>query len=68
MHSRPLTIKTMNSQYQKITCKDLSTKMGVSIKTAERYLKDIKEEFKIKIVLEYHIQLYFKTDAKLLAN
>ncbi|MBF4491045.1 HTH domain-containing protein [Flavobacterium sp. MR2016-29] len=47
-----------------ITAKELASSMGVSISTAKRYLKDIKEELACKIVLGEHVNKYFKIDAK----
>ncbi|MDN3673433.1 HTH domain-containing protein [Flavobacterium branchiarum] len=51
-------------QLQKITAKDLAQKMGVSIKTAEKYMKDVKQEYEVKVVLLNHINTYFKVNAK----
>ncbi len=47
-----------------ITAKQLASLMGVSNSTAERYLKDIKQEYEIKIVCLNHIHQYFKISAK----
>ncbi|MBZ4040976.1 HTH domain-containing protein [Flavobacterium hibisci] len=47
-----------------ITAKEMAETMGISIATANRYLKDIKEEYKIKIVLGQHVNSYFKISAK----
>lgn len=47
-----------------ITAKELATSMGVSVCTAARYLKDIKQEYEIKIVCLSHINQYFKISAK----
>ena len=47
-----------------ITAKQLASSMGVSISSAERYLKDIKQEYQIKIVCLDHINQYFKISAK----
>ena len=47
-----------------ITAKELSHSMGISLKTANRYLKDIKDEFRCKKVLGQHVNKYFKIDAK----
>lgn len=47
---------------QVITAKQLSSSMCVDVSTAKRYLKDVKQEYDIKIVLLYHIQQYFKVD------
>jgi predicted DNA-binding transcriptional regulator YafY len=58
----------MKSSYQKITVKQLANNLDVSIRTAERYYKDIKQHFNIKIVLEPHVQSYFKIDAQNLKN
>ncbi|WP_291287338.1 hypothetical protein [Flavobacterium sp.] len=49
---------------QVITAKLLASSMGVSLITAERYLKDIKHEYEIKIVCLDHINRYFKISAK----
>jgi ribosomal protein S25 len=53
----------MNS-LQKITAKELAQKMGISIKTAEKYLKDVKEQYDIKVVCLGHVNTYFKVNAK----
>lgn len=47
----------------KITAKQLANDMDVSVRTAERYLKDIKQHFNIKIVLKPHMEKYFKIDS-----
>lgn len=47
-----------------ITAKELAQSMGVHLTTAERYLKDIKQEYDIKIVCLSHIKRYFKISAK----
>lgn len=47
-----------------ITAKELASSMGVSLSTAERYLKDIKQEYDIKTVLGDHVNTYFKINAK----
>ncbi|SHL70579.1 hypothetical protein [Flavobacterium saccharophilum] len=47
-----------------ISAKQLAVSMGVSISTAERYLKDVKQEYQIKIVCLDHINQYFKISAK----
>lgn len=47
-----------------ITAKILASAMGVSLITAERYLKDIKQEYEIKVVCLDHINQYFKISAK----
>lgn len=52
---------------QKITSKELAQNMAVSIRTAERYIADIKKHYNIKIVLKDHIHSYFKMDAKTLS-
>ncbi|WP_295094080.1 hypothetical protein [uncultured Flavobacterium sp.] len=66
MHSPP--IKNPNLKYMEtlkvITAKQLAKLMGVSISTAERYLKDVKQEYEIKIVCLSHINQYFKISAK----
>ena len=49
---------------QVITAKQLSLSMGVSLATANRYLKDIKEECRCKKVLGQHVNKYFNIDAK----
>lgn len=51
-------------QLRKVTAKDLAHNMGVNVSTAKRYLKDVKEEYDIKIVLLCHIERYFKACAK----
>lgn len=48
-----------------ITAKELAFTMGISVSTAERYLKDIKQEYEIKTVLGDHVNRYFKINAKL---
>ena len=47
-----------------ITAKELASSMGISIATANRYLKDIKEQYHCKKVLGEHINKYFNIDAK----
>lgn len=47
-----------------ITAKELAQSMGVHICTAEKYLRDIKQQYSIKIVLLSHINQYFKINAK----
>ena len=47
-----------------ITAKELASSMGVSLATANRYLKDIKEDLKCRVVLGEHVNKYFKIDAK----
>lgn len=44
----------------KITSKDVSYLMMVSVRTAEQYYTDIKNHFDIKVVLYKHFRLYFK--------
>jgi len=44
----------------RVTAKDLSIMLGVSISSAGRYLLDIKKEFKIKVVCFGHVVNYFK--------
>lgn len=51
-------------QLQRVTAKDLAQNMGVNVSTAKRYLKDVKDEYDIKIVLLCHINKYFKVSAK----
>ena len=52
------------NQLQVITAKVLASSMGISVSSANRYLKDIKEEYDCKKVLGHHIKKYFKIDAK----
>lgn len=51
-------------QLQVITAKELASKMGVHLNTAKVYLKDIKQEYDIKVVLNCHVLSYFKVSAK----
>lgn len=51
---------------QKITSKELAQNMAVSVRTAERYMADIKKHYNIKTVLKSHIESYFKIDTKTL--
>lgn len=51
-------------QLQVISAKSLASSMGISIATAHRYLKDIKQEYEIKIVCLSHVKDYFKVSAK----
>ncbi|MFH6964535.1 hypothetical protein ACHRVK_19325 [Flavobacterium plurextorum] len=46
-----------------ITAKDLANTMGISIKTAQKYLQDVKKEYEIKLVLGDHVNRYFKVNA-----
>lgn len=44
-----------------LTAKDLQTILQVKdIKTAQKYLKDIKEHYKCPLVLYSHFESYFK--------
>lgn len=45
-------------ELQKITVKDCANYLNVSESTAKRYLRDIKEHFKIKIVTLKHLKKY----------
>lgn len=47
-----------------ITSKELALSMGVHVNTAKRFIKDIKEEYDIKVVLLCHVNSYFKVSAK----
>lgn len=58
----------MNSSCHKFTVKELANKMGVSVRTAERYFADIKKHYNIKVVCKAHVQSYFKLDAETLSN
>lgn len=58
----------MNTNLQKITVKELASNMGVTVRTAERYFRDIKKHYEIKIVCLAHVQNYFKIDAETLKN
>lgn len=49
---------------QIVTAKELAFSMGCSLATANRYLKDIKDEYQCKKVLGQHVNKYFKIDAK----
>ncbi|WP_286968253.1 hypothetical protein [Flavobacterium sp. UBA4854] len=51
-------------QLQVITAKDLATLMGVHINTAKTFIKDIKDEYSITVVLKCHVYSYFKVSAK----
>nr|WP_294781363.1 hypothetical protein [uncultured Flavobacterium sp.] len=51
-------------QLQVVTAKELSNLMGVHINTAKVYIKDIKQEYDIKVVLKFHVLSYFKVSAK----
>lgn len=46
----------------KVTAKLLANEMQVNIKTAESYLKDIREHFTIKIVTMWHVKQYLKIE------
>ncbi|SHM72113.1 hypothetical protein [Flavobacterium xinjiangense] len=49
------------TDYQKISYKDIELLLvSVSEKTAQQYLRDIKKEFQISIVLFSHFKHYFK--------
>ena len=43
---------------QKITIKELAVKMAISQRSAERLYKDIKEEYKTRIVTISHVKNY----------
>lgn len=47
-----------------ITAKTLASQMGVHLNTARSYMKDIKQEYDIKVVCLDHINQYFKISAK----
>lgn len=47
-----------------ITAKELANTMGVHVNTAKSFIKDIKQEYEIPIVLLCHIHRYFKIDTK----
>lgn len=49
---------------QVITAKQLANSMGVHLNTAQTYMKDIKLEYGITIVLLCHVHSYFKVNAK----
>lgn len=49
---------------QVITAKELASLMGVHLNTAKVYIKDIKQEYDIKVVLCCHVLTYFKVNAK----
>lgn len=44
----------------KLTAKQVSELLNVSVSTAYRYMKDIKEEYNLKVVTFSHYQKYFK--------
>jgi len=44
----------------RVTAKDVSRMLGVSLSCASRYLLDIKKEYKIKKVFFAHVVNYFK--------
>ncbi|SHL40148.1 hypothetical protein [Flavobacterium chilense] len=52
-------------QLQVIKAKELALKMGVHLNTAKVYIKDIKQEYDIKVVLKCHVLTYFKVNAKI---
>lgn len=45
---------------EKITIKELAVKMNISTTSAQRVLRDIKDEKEIKIVTWSHVQDYLK--------
>ncbi|MEO8534823.1 MAG: hypothetical protein ABI441_13785 [Flavobacterium sp.] len=47
-----------------ITAKQLANTMGVHLNTAQTYIKDIKHEYGISVVLMCHVLSYFKVNAK----
>ncbi|MEO6177285.1 MAG: hypothetical protein ABIP27_19175 [Flavobacterium circumlabens] len=49
---------------QIVTAKELAFSMGISLATANRYLKDIKQEYQCRKVLGEHVNKYFKINAK----
>lgn len=49
------------NEFRRLTAKDIQILLEVNdIKTAYKYLKDIKEELKIPMVLFCHFKKYFK--------
>lgn len=48
----------MDPDLTKITCKELSVKMAISKSAAERLHKDIKDEYKTRIVTISHVRHY----------
>jgi ribosomal protein S25 len=60
---KPLTPKAMQ-ELKVITAKTLASQMGVHLNTARSYMKDIKQEYDIKVVCLDHINQYFKISAK----
>jgi ribosomal protein RSM22 (predicted rRNA methylase) len=44
----------------KISAKDISNYLKISLPTAQRYYTDIKKEYELKIVTEQHFKNYFK--------
>lgn len=53
-------MKTEKPNLTVVSAKELSYRMGIHHNTACHYINDIKEQFQISIVLEHHINLYFK--------
>lgn len=49
---------------QVITAKTLASSMGVHLNTAKSFIRDIKQEYGINIVLLCHVNSYFKVSAK----
>lgn len=47
-----------------VSAKQLANVLGISVTSANRYLKDIKQEYQIKRVLGEHVNKYFKIDTK----
>ncbi|WP_157776678.1 hypothetical protein [Flavobacterium crassostreae] len=47
---------------QKLTAKDVAELLAVSLATAEKYFKDIKQQYEINIVLFFHFKKYFKIE------
>lgn len=51
-------------QLQVVTAKQLASSMGVHLNTAKVYIKDIKQEYDIRVVCICHVLKYFKVSAK----
>lgn len=46
-----------------LTAKDVSKILNVSIRTAYRYMKDIREEYKVKKVSKHALNRYFHLES-----
>ena len=56
----PSIITTPFTMLELVTTKELANLLNVSVRTAQKFKKDIKEEYKIQHVTRHHVNKYFK--------